>query len=450
MKADISRATFDPGKRYLRVIQQQGRVQLDADFNEQTAILLHHLQTLVTDLFGAAAGPAAAAGFEIQADPQQVRRYHVSPGRYYVDGILCENGGDRDSGAEGSLLPALPDSKRSLVYLDVWEREILPVEDGGIREVALNGLDTALRSQVVWRVRAVDKRADGSNIPETRNNDAKDWDAWLQKWRPAHRGLLKAEAKADSKDDNPCLAAPEARYRGVENQLYRVEIHRGGKVGDAMAPTFKWSRDNGSVIFPILRSEGDTVSLEHVGRDSRSGLKPGDWVEFIDDDSMGKEAADPLTLFQVDAVDPRRMTVRLKTPKTDVDVPEHNEESALARHAFLRRWDHRELPKNQGGSPLQNGAVPIAEGTDDNVWLALEDGIRIQFQPGGTYLPGDYWLIPARIATGDVEWPGAEGQPDALPPLGVEHHFAPLAIVAVDGAGKLTIADKRRLFSPVG
>jgi hypothetical protein len=165
---------------------------------------------------------------------------------------------------------------------------------------------------------------------------------------------------------------------------------------------------------------------------------------------MGKEAADPLTLFQVDAVDPRRMTVRLKTPKTDVDVPEHDEESALARHAFLRRWDHQELPKNQGGSPLQNGAIPIAEGTDDNVWLALEDGIRIQFQPGGTYLPGDYWLIPARIATGDVEWPGAEGQPDALPPLGVEHHFAPLAIVAVDGAGKLTIADKRRLFSPVG
>jgi len=38
-------------------------------------------------------------------------------------------------------------------------------------------------------------------------------------------------------------------------------------------------------------------------------------------------------------------------------------------------------------------------------------------------------LIPTRTATGDVEWPGEVGQPEARPPHGVEHHYAPLAVV---------------------
>jgi DNA-binding NtrC family response regulator len=40
-------------------------------------------------------------------------------------------------------------------------------------------------------------------------------------------------------------------------------------------------------------------------------------------------------------------------------------------------------------------------------------------------------LIPARTATGDVEWPGAVGAPEALPPHGIEHYYAPLARISV-------------------
>jgi uncharacterized protein DUF6519 len=36
--------------------------------------------------------------------------------------------------------------------------------------------------------------------------------------------------------------------------------------------------------------------------------------------------------------------------------------------------------------------------------LNLEDDIQIQVQPKATYRTGDYWMIPARVATG-VEWP---------------------------------------------
>jgi hypothetical protein len=40
---------------------------------------------------------------------------------------------------------------------------------------------------------------------------------------------------------------------------------------------------------------------------------------------------------------------------------------------------------------------------DKIVWLDLEDGVQIQFSDGGEYLTGDYWLIPARVATGGDE-----------------------------------------------
>ena len=66
MRGDFSRETFDRVKHFSRVLQQQGRVQLDADWNEQTAIVLHYLRTLAADLIGPFAGPAGEGfGFEI-------------------------------------------------------------------------------------------------------------------------------------------------------------------------------------------------------------------------------------------------------------------------------------------------------------------------------------------------------------------------------------------------
>jgi Family of unknown function (DUF6519) len=57
------------------------------------------------------------------------------------------------------------------------------------------------------------------------------------------------------------------------------------------------------------------------------------------------------------------------------------------------------------------------------VWIDLEDGVQIQFSAGGEYRTGDYWLIPARVATGNVEWPQDDDlNPQPLPPHGIEHH----------------------------
>jgi hypothetical protein len=76
------------------------------------------------------------------------------------------------------------------------------------------------------------------------------------------------------------------------------------------------------------------------------------------------------------------------------------------------------------------------------------------------YITGDYWLIPARTATGDVEWPkviGADGNletdaqgniiPVALPPHGITHYYAPLAVISVTD-GVVVTTECRSSFKP--
>jgi hypothetical protein len=109
------------------------------------------------------------------------------------------------------------------------------------------------------------------------------------------------------------------------------------------------------------------------------------------------------------------------------------------------------------------------EGTTEASWLTLEEGVQIQFQPGGktpenpsmTYRTGDYWLIPARTVTGDVLWPqetdsltglpSLTGHPEKLPPHGVNHHYALLAVVSFrsNDQGPIGI-DLRYMLPPLG
>jgi hypothetical protein len=80
----------------------------------------------------------------------------------------------------------------------------------------------------------------------------------------------------------------------------------------------------------------------------------------------------------------------------------------------------------------------------------LEDGVWIQFpqpaadQAANQYRTGDYWLIPARTSTGNVEWPQTQDSQGnsiaaAVQPHGVAHKYAPLAIVTVDASGTTSL-----------
>jgi len=534
MKADLTRSTFHPYKHYDRVLMQQGRVQLDADWNEQASILLHYMQTLAADLIGPAGGPSANLGFDISpfspsATPAD---FQIGFGHYYVDGLLCQAdfvptaifatsttnvfqvanwrsdfelttipfyevfddtpgtsntpvavqiASPKKASNQITITPSVagsslfnftnPKLRRlitylhqpdmfspppltngySQIYLDAWERVITYAEDDSIREVALGGPDTAARAKLVWQVKWTQPNPGSTDSPGCATIQQ-----LYQQFQPANRGWLQAMAKQGSPSTDPCIINPNAGYTGPENQLYRVEINRSGAAWDGVDPnnttaaTFKWSRENGSVIYPITSGGGTaSVVVESLGRDDRFGLSTGELVEIQDDRSVLLISSG--NLLSVQSIDPSTLTVTLGgTPDPVIGSDE-------SLHPLLRRWDQASGDPAEGGLTLANDSAAFVQ---EGVWLTLEDGVQIRFQPAGgvspatgvvtgnQYRTADYWMIPARTATGDVEWPkvtdpqgnpetDAQGNPIpiALPPQGVNHHYAPLAVVFVRANG---------------
>jgi hypothetical protein len=235
-----------------------------------------------------------------------------------------------------------------------------------------------------------------------------------------------------------------------------VEIHTGNIDQDGnpnvATPTFKWSRENASVIFPIVAvapvagAERKTmVTLAHCGHDDKLSLYEGDWVEIVDDDYTLQNCAEPL--LQVYAIDGDQVTLD--------GIGHSHVGSDLNKHPLLRRWD-------QTAGVTHEGVLQIVKKNDDagTQWLPLEEGVQIQFQfqSDSRCRTGDYWLIPARTATGDVEWPtekGTDGKAisSAMSPHGVEHHYAPLAVISVKEDGTVTVSEQsppcRHSFQPL-
>ncbi|WP_243788581.1 DUF6519 domain-containing protein [Saccharopolyspora gloriosae] len=452
MHADLSRITFQPERGYSAVVAQQGRVQLDSDANEQTLIQLHAQRLVLTDLIGPYGGPVDANGFGIEriAGPHGLDDLAIGGGRYYVGGIRCDSYRpepglavpDEDEQPEPVEQPSSwtywdqPDAFRDpelvedrlpeapyLVYLKVWERAVTAAEDPALREVALGSAapDTSARVKVVWQVLALPAAdlgvTNGDAPPDSIRQAFADWSREQRAQQPLLAARSRRPADADSE---PCLVSPEARYRGPENQLYRVEIHDGGAESGA---TFKWSRENGSVTFAIDEVDGTWVSLGSLGGDDKLDLDVGDFVEVVD--TAYTSRLRPKPLLRVEELDLPQRRVRLSAE------PETGRRPEL--HPFLRRWDQREGSKQPGTPtrPMRDGAIPVEEGR----WLRLEDGVEVYFKSSDpnrpAYRTGDHWLIPARVATGDVEWPtDPASRPLLREPTGIFVQHAPLAWVA--------------------
>src|SRR5262245_47321671 len=299
---------------------QQGRVQLDADWNEQADIEAHRHETAALDMVGQCGGARLTAGFALAASPaalpadQQAAAHaneplkagdlFISAGRYYVDGILCENERPVTLGQQPDA-PSLelPASKGTyLFFLDVWQRDLTALDDPEILEVALGGPDTATRTKTIWQVRWV-------RVTDSNATCGSSISAFADETSPS-TGLLTARAAPAPPVDNACMLEPGAGYRRLENQLYRVEIHDSGPLGTA---PFKWSRDNGSVVSSWVSQSGNDLVVSSVGRDDVLGFAVGDYVELIDD--RHELLRVPGTVVRVLGIAGRTLTI---DPGTDV------------------------------------------------------------------------------------------------------------------------------------
>ena len=431
MKGDFSRFRFDRNKSYTSVLSQQGRVQLDSDANEQRAIDEYLRATGLIDVIGWTGAPKHDPGFEITVP--DATRIMIGAGRIYVDGLLCEAVAQAEYMQQRWLIDPVPDSAALLsdlrlrrtgalrVWLEAWQRLITPIDDTGIKDVALGEADTTARLQTVWRV--VVEPAPAASPPSS-------CCAEMHKLRGFVTHGRMTAGTDDAGGRSSCLPSPHAAYRGLENQLYRVEVHHGAAIGQA---TFKWSRDNGSVLTRITDINGREVTVDSLGPDANLGFAPLQWVELSDDSyEFGPEPNRPGELLQIRFVDPEHRRITLFQP-----APAMNTASG---HAKLRRWDQAGNDATSNGVPMN----PIGRNS-------LENGIYVQFSNAQPFRSGNYWLIPARTATGMPEWPPSDSDgADYQQARSITVHRAPLACIHFDAEQKRFIVDDcRDRFSPL-
>src|SRR5688572_29359747 len=104
MPGDYSRFNDITRKRRAALRMQQGRVQLDSDFNELVGILTTRDRLQALDTFGRAAVPRETSRDAFKLTAAGHDNFLIGAGRMYVDGILVESFDDPATGNPDSYL----------------------------------------------------------------------------------------------------------------------------------------------------------------------------------------------------------------------------------------------------------------------------------------------------------------------------------------------------------
>ena len=432
MKADYSRLRFNLNKGYTRVLQQQGRVILDADWNEQVCIQADLDRKRLRDVVGYSGVPYGDAGFLVGIDDAGAAfNLNLEAGTIYVAGHRIH----LDAAGKYSPQPFLPDppaisdpgtgTRVDLVYLRVRERHLTYLEDDGIREIALGGPDTTTRVQNIWQVLVKEDVSLGGC-----GDDA---DVVMVEAGVGAGALTTIEDSTTSMDDNPCVTPAEGGYRGLENRLYRVEVHAGGTI--AGGASVKWSRHNGAVAFNVLEINVSSrvLTLARLGWDRIVTLAPSSWIELIsaEDELSGRPGAMLQIAAGAGAVNDAQRQVTLKEVTNIGDILNGY---AAVSDVKVRLWESDAIVLNDDFDATANATE-----------ILLGDGIGIEIGVDHTddmFRTGDYWTFAARTIAGRVE------ELIESPPQGQKWHCCRLALIHWNpGDGEsVVMEDCRPLF----
>ncbi|NEO98505.1 MAG: hypothetical protein F6K58_07480, partial [Symploca sp. SIO2E9] len=375
MKGDFTRWTFDASKRYSSVRLQQGRVLLDADWNEQLDITAYREQTANKEIIGLNGVPDLDS-FAVGFNGEQIT---LKKGLCYVEGVLCEN--LEDYQLDITEVPGIEEGKDYLVYLEVWQHHITAIEDEQLLEKALGGPDTTTRTQTYWRLKA--KGLGGKK-------------EWRQVW--------KKFLEDNDKDKEKRKLKVDISQGNLSNDLYRVEIHKDEN--NSEKTTFKWARNNASMVAKLNKP----LAAQKVNIKTNNQFQPeeGNWIEITAEDFV--KTGKPGLFLMVDAVQDNVLSINPDSWSGNENlIQEINNFFNNGNIITVRIWgaEAKDIP------------------TED--FIDLENGLKVCFSGEGKYRTGDYWLIPTRSPR-NVEWPEDEKKTD-----GIVYHYCPLAIVSNNG-----------------
>ena len=459
MAGDRARVSFDPSRQWRGLVAQQGRVTVEADWNEAAAIDAERVRELtlsvvgtlgtpdggyVVTAFPTAGSPPAGAPPAGSPPPSGPGDLIIGPGTLYVGGERLGLDAPVAYSAQPDWLdhstdprwspPAAPTgTSYELVYLVASEQEVSAVEDPALADIALGGPDTMGRRRMLQRfVRCPSPSAVGYQA----------WDALVATlggagltFDAASMALGSATTLqvsfTTSSPAGPCQPAASGGYLGAENQMIRVMVTG---TDDSGAATLVWGYDNASFLYRVKAAAYDTgsgttmVTLASAPPDSYHNPVPGQVVELLRD-AVQLTAADyiaspagfaaPLTSGFTPATMSLTMTGE---PPADYLSPD------ATPQLYLRVWQAAAVAPPGQRTPLGDTGIEVTLATGT-----------------GAFHPGDFWRFAVRPAQPTLVYPDrylAAGQP----PDGPRTLACPIAVLSWE-AGAASAASCVPVFS---
>ena len=500
MSADTSRSTFRPRRHYSKRISQQGRVFVDADWNEQIDIQRHRECTTNIDVIGQSGVPEDAPGFAIEptADGTDLQ---ISSGRLYLDGILVECDPQ-----------AIPFTVKTNAPLQIQPAHMALDEVAFAQNQRIGVTDETQPdgTPLLFEVTAVDSTNSllSLNPASTNTTDLATFLATALEPRmqrmvtcttqPDVRGFALPTAPGrylaylhvfdrvltpldDAQMIDPALGVDTCLGSKV---VWQVGLLQVGQTGDAVA----CDSDISAWDSLIAASTGELAA--QVVPDQTSGLcgvsatggfsRPSNQHYRVEIHQGGANPTAATMKWQRDNAS--IVTKWLSTVGNTLTVSSAGRDQVLgfAPGQWVELLSDEHVlaglpgtlvplvsvvgvnltidptqatgsvdPKDFASNPQirrWDSLGAVALGTS---FQSLESGIQVKFA-NGTYKTGDHWLIPARTLTANIEWPtDDEGNALFLPPKGIQHHYCHLAIVEFDGKTWTLAEDCRVLFPPL-
>lgn len=444
MGSDRARVSFDPKQHYRSVVMQQGRVTLEADWNEDDTISGEELLHETLDIVGPAGTPDGGYQViqtgQVPAPPHPPFDFPVSAGTMYAGGVrLTLDGTDQYNNTpvqyystqsdwlDHTFDPDWPAFDKppvdEFVYLFVREQEISAVEDSALRDVALGGPDTAQRTRMIQHIVRLGTRskdcAGGLKAAETY------WTAEGLVFDPATmrlnpRSMLQASFQIAPKPD-PCEPEVVGGYLGADNQLIRIQIIDQN--------TFVWGFDDASFLYRVAIDPGlKILTLQAQPVDAFHQPQANQAVEVLRSAARlanGEYVASATGVVQTLAASYNQDTMQIELPAA---LPPRYTDPAQTPRTFLRVWQQQLAftPK----TPVELGTTGLF--------------VTLDTEGGAPFHAGDYWLIAVRPNTPTQLYP--QRYLDApQPPDGPRMWACPLAAITWDN-GILTVDEDCRKF----
>src|SRR5208283_5189889 len=162
MGSDRARVSYDPSQQYRSVVMQQGRVTVEADWNEAQLIASEETRLEALDFVGPAGTPDNGYAISLITGSFD---FDIGAGIMYVGGMRASipaglkysqqrqnDWMDWSNDASWVPVPTTAPTSNEYVYLFLREHEVSAVEDSDLKDIALGGPDTAQRTRLVQHV----------------------------------------------------------------------------------------------------------------------------------------------------------------------------------------------------------------------------------------------------------------------------------------------------------